>query len=104
QFEGKKDATLKLLAPPNTKLSLVLLVGTGKGKDFDAQAAAAWGGTAMAGLLGAHEANTTIMVDEVAGSPLALGELAAQVALGAKLKSYRFDKYRTKEKKEDKPA
>jgi leucyl aminopeptidase len=30
-------------------------------------------------------------------------EFAAHVALGGKLRSYRFDKYRTKEKKEDKP-
>ena len=32
-----------------------------------------------------------------------VGELAAHVAGGARLKSYRFDKYRTKEDKDAKP-
>ena len=44
-----------------------------------------------------------VAVDTLAGAKLGTAEMAAHLALGARLRSYRFAKYRTKEKKADKP-
>jgi leucyl aminopeptidase len=104
RFEGKKGQSLTLLAPSGLAASRVLLVGIGKPKDFDAQAAQAFGGNAAAALLCSGETEAAIVVDAFAGQPLAVADIAAQTAFGARLRSYRFDKYRTKEKKDEKPS
>ncbi|RAU22783.1 leucyl aminopeptidase [Paramagnetospirillum kuznetsovii] len=104
RFEGKKGQTLMILAPAGLSVSRVLLVGLGKAKDVDAQAAQAFGGTAVAQVLTSGETDLSLAIDAIPGSTLALGEFAANAAFGALLRSYRFDKYMTKQKKEDKPS
>jgi leucyl aminopeptidase len=104
RFEGKKDQTLLLHAPAGLKLDRLLLVGIGKGKSFDAKAAQALGGAAVAQLQGGGDSEATLAVDTVEGSALSAAEIAANAAFGARLRSYRFDRYRTKEKPEDKPS
>ena len=104
RFEGKKDQTLLLVAPAGLNLSRILLVGLGKTADFDALRAEAFGGAAVAGLGRAGDTAVTVAADVVKGSPLSAAETAAHVAMGARLRAYRFDKYRTKEKKEEKPS
>ncbi|OIQ94510.1 cytosol aminopeptidase [mine drainage metagenome] len=104
RFEGKKDQSLLLVAPAGLTLSRLLLLGLGKGETFDALAAEAFGGGAVAALAGAGDAQMAIAVDAVAGSALPVAEAAAHAALGARLRSYRFDKYRTTEKKTEKPS
>ena len=104
RFEGKKGQTLQILAPAGLDLSRVLLVGLGKAKEIDAQGAQAFGGTAVAQLLTSGDTEAAIAIDPVVGSPLSPAEFAAQAAFGIRLRSYRFDKYMTKEKKEDKPS
>lgn len=44
----------------------------------------------------------TVVVDPVKGSRLSSGQIAAHLALGARLRNYRFDKYKTKDKPEQK--
>ncbi len=104
RFEGKKDQTLLLLAPAGLTVQRLLLIGLGKPDSVDGLAAEAYGGTAVAQLQAAGDQLLTIAVDPIGGSPLAPAEFAAHAAAGARLRSYRFDKYRTKEKKEDKPS
>jgi leucyl aminopeptidase len=101
-FKGKREEVRDILAPAGGKLDRVVVIGTGKGKDFDAGAAESLGGAAYAALAKAA-AEATIVVDALAGSTLASSEIAARVAMGASLRAYRFDKYRTKEKKDAKP-
>jgi leucyl aminopeptidase len=76
----------------------------GKAKAIDAKLAEGVGGLVISQLLASGDATVTIALDEFDGAPMALGDLAAQIGLGAKLRSYRFDRYRTKEKPEDKPS
>ena len=102
RFEGKKDQTLMLNAPAGLELSRVLLVGLGKVKDFNLLAAEAFGGAAVAQLAASGDSNLTLAIDGVEG--IRGADIAAHAAFGARLRSYRFDKYLTKEKKEDKPA
>jgi len=104
RFEGKKDQSLLLMAPAGLQAKKLLLLGLGKGKAVDANAAQAVGGAIVAQLAGAGDAEVVFAADLPAGSSLSAGEFAANVGYGAKLRSYRFDRYRTKEKAEDKPS
>jgi leucyl aminopeptidase len=94
EFNGVKGRTCTILAP-GAGLSRVVAVGLGKPADLTAHVLNEAGG---------HVAATVLR--ERAGT-VATGALqpdqAAEVALGATLHAYRFDKYRTIEKAEDKP-
>ncbi|PKU22564.1 leucyl aminopeptidase [Telmatospirillum siberiense] len=104
RFEGKKDQSLLLQAPAGLPAQRLLLLGLGKSQSFDVLAAQAFGGNALAHLQAAGDHIVTLAVDGIEGAPTGAADLAAHAAFGAKLRSYRFDKYRTKEKKEDKPS
>jgi len=104
RFEGKKDQTLLLVSPTGLGLNRLLLIGLGEAKDIDAKSAENYGGTAVAALLSSGETKVAIAADPIKGSPLRPDRFAARIAHGADLRAYRFDKYRTKEKPEDKPS
>jgi leucyl aminopeptidase len=94
EFTGAKGKTVMLLAP-GAGLSRIFAVGLGKPAEITNKILQEAGGAA------AH----ALQRDAVAA--IATGMLpaaqAAEVALGATLRSYRFDRYRTKEKPTDKP-
>ncbi|MBR0679771.1 leucyl aminopeptidase [Roseomonas eburnea] len=94
KFKGRKGQTATLWAP-GAGLSKVVAIGLGKAADLAATGAEAGGG-AIAGPL-AQEREAVVAADGLAPA------LAASLALGVLLKSYRFDRYRTTEKEEDKP-
>ncbi len=104
RFEGKKDQTLQLLTPPGTELDRVMVLGLGKVEDLDDRAALSLGAKVWAGLCSKGHGTAAVMVDEIEGCPFAPEVMAAAMAEGLRLKSYRFDRYRTKEKDEDKPS
>jgi leucyl aminopeptidase len=104
KFTGKKDQTLVVLAPAGTTLTRVVLVGLGKASAIDAAAAQSFGGNALAAVQCSGDTAAAIACDDFDGMKVDAAEFAANVAFGARLRSYRFDKYRTKEKKEDKPS
>lgn len=104
RFEGKAGQTLSVLAPTGLELSRVVLVGLGKADKIDALAAQTFGGTAAAQVLSSGDAAAAIAADAVEGAKIDAATFAANVALGARLRSYRFDKYLTTQKKEDKPS
>ncbi|MBM3952944.1 MAG: leucyl aminopeptidase [Rhodospirillales bacterium] len=104
RFKGKKNQTLQVLAPARSGLDVILLVGLGEAKKIDAMTMQEAGGTAYAALAKGGATSVAVAVDALEGSKIPTAELAAELAFGIKLRSYRFDKYRTKEKAEDKPA
>jgi len=104
RFKGAVNKTLAILSPAGISAERILLVGVGKAADFDALAAQNLGGTVAAALAGAGDDKAAIAIDPVKGSSLSAAEFAANAAYGALLRSYRFDKYRTREKAEDKPT
>jgi len=104
RFTGKKGQTLSVLAPAGTRVDRITLAGVGKPAAFDALAAEAMGGALVADANGAGQKSLTVVIDVMPGMKLEAAALAASVALGGKLRSYRFDKYRTKEKPEAKPT
>jgi leucyl aminopeptidase len=103
RFTGKKEEILALLAPAKLPFSRIVLVGLGKAGTIDATRAQNIGGVVLAHLNAAGEKEASLLVDEVADAPPP-AEAAANVAFGALLRSYRFDRYRTKEKPEHKPT
>ncbi len=95
RFTGAKGQTLDILAPQGVDAARLVLVGAGKRDSFDAMAAERAAASAY------HAVKTsgleTLRIEGVA-------DYAAQAALGVRLASYRFDKYRTKEAADKKPS
>jgi len=106
RFSGKKDETLAVVAPAGLPVSRILLVGLGKAGSVDERQLEALGGTIVSALNAAGENEATVLLDEAALGVESLGggKAAARLALGARLRAYRFDKYRTKQKPEQKPT
>ena len=104
RFKGDKRQLLEVLAPAGVENSRVLLVGLGKPDALDAGELEAIGGELVAKLNAAGESQATFVLDQLAGAPVSGPQAAARLGLGARLRSYRFDKYRTQEKAEDKPT
>jgi leucyl aminopeptidase len=102
RFEGKKDQLLALLAPANLSASRIVLAGLGKAGDVDVRRLQDLGGALVAHLDGAGEKEAAVLLDAVDG--LDAAEAAGNLGYGALLRTYRFDKYKTKEKPEKKPS
>ena len=93
-FKGAKGKSCVILGP-GAGLSRIVVIGLGKRDELTARTLEEAGGAIATQL--AKEA-----VAAVAASGLS-AEQTASLAFGAVLRGYRFDKYRTKEKTEDKP-
>ena len=104
RFSGKRDQTLSLLAPAGSDYERILLVGLGNAEELDALRLQGIGASIVAALAGSGHTEAFVAVDGLEGAPLAPAEMAAEMALGLLLRSYRFDKYFTKQKEEDKPS
>ncbi len=101
RFTGAKNQTSTILGNTGGVARLMLL-GAGKGRDLDARTAEGLGGVVAAEANAAGHKAVTVVVDPVKGSKLTPGQIAARIALGARLRNYRFDKYKTKDKPEQK--
>ncbi len=104
RFKGRKDEVLGVLAPPKLALGRVLLIGLGKPAALDATAWQSLGGNVLAQLNSVGESTAAMAIEALDGMKLDTAEAAAQAAYGARLRAYRFDKYRTREKAEQKPS
>ncbi len=104
RFTGKKKELLEVLAPPGLKNSRVVLVGVGDSKvltDLDLEDL---GGTLLGQLNSVGETRCALVIEGSGRAKAGGGERAAHAGYGALLRSYRFDRYRTKEKPEKKPT
>lgn len=104
RFSGKKDELLPIVGPPNLSASRIVLAGLGKPESPDSRSFQQLGGNLVAHLNGAGEEEATLMLEVAEGASIAPTEAAAELAFGAQLRSYRFDKYKTKQKPEQKPS
>jgi leucyl aminopeptidase len=93
-FKGAKGSVCTILAP-GAGLSRIVAVGLGKPDGITTHGLENAGGAAAAGM--ANDATATIAAGTLSPAQ------AAAVGMGAALRHYRFDRYRTKEKAEDKP-
>ena len=93
-FKGQKGKTVLLFAPAEG-FTRLLVVGLGKRPELTTLTLEEAGGAIAAAL--SQEPAVTILADGLAAPEV------AHLALGAVLRAYRFDLYRTKEKPEDRP-
>jgi len=96
RFTGKAGQMLEVLAPAGLKASRLLLVGLGKAESLDEKGLETLGAQIAGRLYTSGETAAKIEIDLPKGSKVKKAELAAHLAFGAKLKSYAFDKYRTR--------
>jgi leucyl aminopeptidase len=104
RFKGNAEEFLTILAPQGVGLSRIMLAGIGAPGKFDALGAQALCGRAVAALNAAGEKECAIWAETMHGSQLTEAGMAVNFGMGAGLRSYRFDKYKTKEKPEHKPS
>jgi leucyl aminopeptidase len=104
RFHGKKNETLALVGPPELPVSRIVLAGLGKPETVDARLLEELGGNLLAQLNSAGESEATFAIDVGDKAKVKPAEAAARLAFGAALRAYRFDKYRTKQKPEQKPS
>ena len=104
RFTGKKEELLPVVGPPNLTVNRIVLAGLGKPKEIDTRALQRLGGKLLAHLNEAGEVEATFAIEVGAEAPIGETEAAAELAFGAQLRSYRFDKYKTKQKPEQKPS
>lgn len=102
-FSGKAGSALDLVAPQGVAASRILLIGVGKAADLTVLALENAGGDLVGRLEREKEQAGAVIVDGAHSAKIDAGEVAARVAFGARLRSYRFDKYKTK-KKDENPA
>jgi leucyl aminopeptidase len=100
RFNGKKEQLLSILSPANLSIGRIVLAGLGKLDAIDPVQLQNLGGNIVGHLGASGETEAAFLLD----GALADGEAAAHIGFGAKLRSYRFDKYRTKLKAEQKPS
>jgi leucyl aminopeptidase len=102
RFKGKNGSALDLVAPSGLDVQRLVVVGVGKARDLKAQDFVKLGGVAM-GKLPAAVSEATLIADLPGGA--FKPERAADLALGVQLRTYEFDRYKTKRKeKEEKSA
>jgi leucyl aminopeptidase len=101
RFTGKNGSSLEIIAPAGLGVSRLIIVGTGKDRDLKDRDLVKLGGVAM-GRVPGSAAQVTIMA-EFGGGALKADQIA-QLVLGARLRAYRFDRYKTKRKEVDERA
>lgn len=97
EFTGKFASAVEILAPEGTSLDRLVAIGVGKVSGLDEYAWLRLGGTIAASLRKATE--VAVVLDAVGASPS--GKDAASLAAGILLRSYSFDKYKTRKDKDD---
>ncbi|HET8535306.1 MAG TPA: leucyl aminopeptidase [Sphingomicrobium sp.] len=99
RFDGDSGSAAELFAEQDGKSRRLVVVGTG-GDSSPSDAAEKLGGTAVARLLTSGESHAVI---DLGGLDYD-SDAAARVALGAELRSWRYDLYRTRQKDKQKPT
>jgi len=99
-FTGKRRSSIEILAPAGVPQTRVILLGLGEKEGSGDQDWINLGGVAYAQITQRRTSAASLIVEfpDKSGhhGPRAAGEIAADLALGALLRSYAFRKYRSK--------
>ena len=96
RFTGKAGQMLEVLAPAGMAVSRLLLVGLGKPESVDEKGLEILGAQIVARLYAGGERAASLEVEVPKGAKVKKAEAAAHLVFGARLRSYAFDKYRTR--------
>jgi leucyl aminopeptidase len=100
RFTGKKNSALELPVPPGLKAVRLVVIGVGKPSELNPKELLKLGGFAL-GKLPNSASDATVFAELPSGAMKA--EQAADLAQGARLRAYAFERYKTKRKEDDKP-
>ncbi|MGI9415890.1 MAG: leucyl aminopeptidase [Hyphomicrobiales bacterium] len=96
EFKGKRDSVLELVAPSGVDLERLFLVGIGDPKELGAYDLEKLGGAIAGRSGGVKSKKLALAVDSHDGCAVTPAQAAALMASGFKLRSYVFDKYKSK--------
>jgi leucyl aminopeptidase len=96
RFTGKAKSSMVLAAPPSVQVDRLIVIGTGGETDRASLDFAQLGGL-VAGKVSGRNATVDLNLPDMEVS----AESAAEAALGARLRAYTFDRYKTKKKNEE---
>lgn len=103
KFTGKKATTLVCNLPEGSP-DYAVFIGLGKRSDVKANTAQDCGGALFACLKNMPVGNASLLLDKSDKSKaLSHEEMAAHLAYGLKLRSYKYDRYKSKSKDDQKP-
>jgi leucyl aminopeptidase len=100
RFTGKKSSTLDLVMPAGLKAARLVVIGVGRVTELTPKDFLRLGGLAV-GRLPNSTADASIFAELPGGAMRP--EQAADLAQGARLRAYAFDRYKTKRKEDEKP-
>ena len=98
RFTGKSGSSLDIVAPSGLNVPRLVVVGIGKESELKSRDIVKFGGIAM-GKVPTAAANATIFAEF--GSGALKANQVADLALGARLRAYTFDLYKTKRKDDE---
>lgn len=101
-FKGKKEEVLRLAAPVGLKLSEIILFGLGQEKDITLLTLEELGAKITCALEKCRDESAVVHFPALAVRGLDEDTATAHIAYGAFLRTWKFDKYRTKKKEESK--
>jgi leucyl aminopeptidase len=100
KFTGKAGQTLILAAPAKALWTRIVLAGLGESDKLSALLCETTGGKLYPVLAGAGAEAAILFAGDAEGK-IGAADIAARLALGLNLRSYRFDKYKSKSKDDE---
>ena len=101
RFSGKNASSLDVIAPSGLSVPRLIVIGIGREGALKARDIVKLGGVAMGKVPGV--AGEATIFAEFGSGPLK-SDQAADLALGARLRAYSFDRYKTKRKEDEERA
>jgi leucyl aminopeptidase len=95
RFKGKSGSALDIVAPADLKVGRLVVIGCGKPNELKQQEFLKFGGI-VAGKMPSGATDATIIAELPNGAMKA--DQVADLALGVRLRTYSFDRYKTKRK------
>jgi leucyl aminopeptidase len=95
QFKGKSGSALDILEPEGIKVQRLIILGAGKASDLKENDFLKFGGV-LAGKLNSGSEAVTVLAELPEGAMQP--DQAAAIATGVRLRTYKFDRYKTKKK------
>lgn len=103
-FQGKRGRVMTVIAPAGLEKARIALIGVGDPAELDSVKRQAFGANICKAINANRASEAIFLYENFSGTKDSPATRVADVALGARLRSYRFDKYRTKEPEDKKPT